>query len=123
MAASARRPHAEAARCLACFAGRAAVQGGLWPRHGGQPAHREAWRHLASSNPFYRDTFSSVADAYLRPRCLGWNRFQSSAGDAINHWLAHRFGDARALEARLRQLWIEATESAAMDPCAKGASA
>lgn len=112
MAVSARRPHVETAQALARFAGSAEVQAELWPRHGGQPAHCEAWRRLGETDPFYRDASSSVAGAYLRPRCLGWNRFQSNAGDAINHWLAERSGGVINLIARLRLLWTEATDNA-----------
>ena len=120
MAVSARRPHAATAQALARFSGSAEVQAGLWPKHGGQPAHLEAWRRLGETDPFYRDTSSSMAGAYLRPRCLGWNRFQSTAGDAINHWLADRANRAGELVSTLRRLWIEATNSSATALYAEG---
>jgi multiple sugar transport system substrate-binding protein len=111
MAVSARRPHVATALALANFASSAAVQVGLWPQHGGQPAHREAWRQLAETDRFYRDTASSLRTAYVRPRCLGWNRFQTSAGDAINRWLAGGTGNASIIVNQVRKLWCEATSS------------
>ena len=113
MAVSAQRPQVEKAQALARFAGSAEVQTELWPRNGGQPAHTEAWRGLGETDPFYRDASSSLTGAYVRPRYAGWNRFQSAAGDAINHWLAARSDSAIVLVAQLRQLWTEATVNAA----------
>ncbi len=110
MAVSARRSNVATAQALARFAGSSKVQAELWPRHGGQPAHRDAWRQLGKTNSFYRDASSSISEAYLRPRCLGWNGFQSAAGEAINRWLAGRSGGTIKLVARLRALWDIATD-------------
>jgi multiple sugar transport system substrate-binding protein len=60
LAVSAKGPHTELAQAVACFAASANVQCDLWPRTGGQPAHREAWRRLETSDAFYRDAKSSL---------------------------------------------------------------
>jgi multiple sugar transport system substrate-binding protein len=111
MAVSARGAHVETAQALARFAGSADVQAELWPQHGGQPAHADAWHRLGETDSFYRDASSSLSNAYVRPRCAGWNQFQSSGGDAINHWLTERSGDAVHLVVQLRQLWSDATDN------------
>lgn len=111
IAVSARRPYIATASELARFAGSRLVQTDLWPRNGGQPAHFEAWQQLADSDPFYRDTSTSLDNAYVRPRCLGWNQFQSAAGAAINHWLASGATDASTIVDHVKKLWHDAART------------
>ncbi|MEX2170245.1 MAG: hypothetical protein WD851_13110 [Pirellulales bacterium] len=109
MAVSAQRPHVETALALVRLAASGEVQVNLWPQHGGQPAHRKAWRRLAETDSFYRDAASSLEAAYVRPRCIGWNQFQTSAGEALNRWLSDGASSANDMAGQLRSSWYETT--------------
>jgi multiple sugar transport system substrate-binding protein len=93
----------ELAEPLARFAASRQVQVNLWSQQG-QPAHRSAWNDLAERDAFYRDTRAAMEHSYVRPRCRGWNHFQSAAGRAINRGLAEGLL-ARDIVATLGQLW------------------
>lgn len=61
-----------------------ACQSGPYLRHGGQPAHADAWN---LDQPFFRNLRETLEHAHLRPRCPGWNAFQEEAGLCIHAWL------------------------------------
>lgn len=50
--------------------------------YGGQPSHLKAWlseRLNKDSNDFFKNTFSTLDNAYVRPRFPGWNCYQDEA--------------------------------------------
>jgi len=108
LAVSAYSEHRDTAVAFARFAASEAVQTHDWHKHGGQPAHRKAWDHLATNNAFYRDTRTALETAYIRPRAFEWNRLQSDAGNAINRWLRANYSSPAELANQLRELWRDA---------------
>ena len=94
----------EAGRDYAHYLAGAGIQCGLWPTHGGQPAHRDAWKSLAKRSSFYSSMTPAMERSYLRPRFAGWNELQSRAGVSINTWL-QRDTPETDLAGRLTELW------------------
>lgn len=109
LAVSSRTAHPREATDFARFAGSERVQTELWAQHGGQPAHLQAWRELAMTDPFYRDLLPAMEGSVIRPRFVGWNDLQSRAGSLLNRWLSDHMSTANDLYAGLRTLW-ETTE-------------
>ena len=105
LAVSAHTHHPQVAQNFAQFVASQAIQTHLWPKHGGQPAHRHAWENLAPTDPFYRELTPALATAYIRPRFAGWNDLQSKAGTIINQWLKDPNAKASQLEQQLRRSW------------------
>lgn len=105
LAVSAYCRYPDIAQRFAQFVGSQAIQNSLWPEHGGQPAHRQAWVDRAKSDPFYRELLPALSTAYIRPRFAGWNDLQSQAGQIINQWLRDPHTPAAELDRQLRQCW------------------
>lgn len=108
LAVSAYSNHSEAALAFARFVGSESVQTGLWPQHGGQPAHRRAWELLSSTDDFFCSLMPAVETSYVRPRFAGWSRFQSQAGELICSWLGQRTAHSNELCRQFQQLWAQA---------------
>lgn len=102
---SAHSKQPEVAKAFARFVGSREIQTSLWPKHGGQPAHRSAWEELAKTDRFYRDLMPTMKSAYVRPRFAGWNHLQSQAGGIVNEWLRSSTAPAMQLDRRLRECW------------------
>lgn len=69
------------------------VQAALFPTTGGQPATDIAWRSdtvNAGSHSFYRATRSTLDEAWVRPRRLGWNQFYDRTAAVIRGLLHGR---------------------------------
>ncbi|KAA0216792.1 MAG: carbohydrate ABC transporter substrate-binding protein [Leptolyngbya sp. PLA3] len=87
----------------------AAVQRGLYVRHGGQPGNIEAWRDDAAdevTGGFFSGTRQVIENAFVRPRHVGWPAFQEWAGNTIRSTLLSRSDHAaclRAVESRYQQ--------------------
>jgi len=84
-------------------------QAGLYFESGGQPGHRAAWKDPAlnqTSNGFFRDTLTTLDEAWLRPRFPGYLEFQAKAGLALHDYL-WRQGDAAATVARIKSMLPE----------------
>lgn len=65
----------------------AAIQGGLYVEHGGQPGNALAWTSDEPNritNGFFRETWDTLRQAYVRPRQRGFVIFQEAAGRAIH---------------------------------------
>jgi len=107
MAVSAHSDQQELAMRFAKFCGNARVQSELWAGEGGQPAHSMAWDALGKTNPFYRDTRECIQSAFLRPRHLAWNQFQSQAGSAIEKWLRLPTSSSEEVIGDLQTMWKE----------------
>ena len=68
----------------------AAVQRGLYVEQGGQPGNALAWTDdeaNALTNGFFRDTWATLQQAYVRPRHSGFVTFQAAAGRVIHDLL------------------------------------
>lgn len=104
LAVSARSRQPDAAVRFARLAASAAVQRTIWPEHGGQPAHREAWDVLASEQAFYRVARSAIETAFVRPIHPEWNRFQIEAGTAIEGYLRSPESDVSTIIKQLQSL-------------------
>jgi len=65
-------------------------QAGLYFQSGGQPGHRSAWLddnvNLASHN-FFRDTLTTLDEAWLRPRSSGYLDFQDAAAVIVHQYV------------------------------------
>jgi multiple sugar transport system substrate-binding protein len=77
------------------------------PRHDGQPSARAAWTSPAvdaESGGFYRDTLTTIEDAWIRPRFPGYVAFQSTASALLREAvLSHPDADADTALDRLDQ--------------------
>lgn len=55
--------------------------------YGGQPSHSKAWlsdKLNKDSNDFFKNTFSTLNNAYVRPRFPGWNHYQDEASVVLH---------------------------------------
>ncbi len=81
-------------------------QAGLYFQCGGQPGHRSAWLddeiNRASHN-FFRNTLSTLDEAWLRPRWNGYLEFQDTAA-VIVHQYVWGGGQARDAVFRLNEI-------------------
>lgn len=104
---SARCRHREAAKCYAAFLTSAETQLDFTAHHG-QPARREAWGDVAANerfHGFYRDTLTTIENAWIRPRHVGYLAFQHAAGELIEGHLRGDVSEA-ALLSGLPRLYI-----------------
>ena len=81
-------------------------QSGLYFQSGGQPGHRGAWLDddvNQRSNHFFRNTLTTLDDAWLRPRWDGYLDFQDAASLHVHQFL---WGGGRAIDVvgRLNEL-------------------
>lgn len=106
---SARCKHPQEACAYGLWLCSAAVQKGLYVRHGGQPGNIEAWREESAdeiTNGFFSSTRPVIENAFVRPRHIGWPAFQEWAGNTIRAALLGKTDHAaclQALEDRYRQ--------------------
>jgi multiple sugar transport system substrate-binding protein len=109
--------YAVSARCAypaeACAYGAwlcgADVQHGLYVESGGQPGNRVAWTddHAnAITHEFFRDTWATLQNAYVRPRHAGFVTFQEASGVIIHDFLRGK-GDVDTTADRLRALYLD----------------
>ena len=85
------------------------TQAGLYFESGGQPGHRAAWTDAAvnrASNGYFRETLSTLDEAWVRPRFPGYLEFQQKAGLAVHDYL-WRQGDAPATIAQIKSISID----------------
>jgi len=87
LALSSRSAHVGAAADLARTIASAEIQAGVYTTSGGQPGHAAAWsapgaNHCVSG--FFRDTRTTMEQAFMRPRVPGHRRFQELAGLLIH---------------------------------------
>jgi multiple sugar transport system substrate-binding protein len=87
LAISARCRQFATALAYARFVASRTCQSGLYFESGGQPAHRAAWTDAEvnrASNGFFRNTLSTLDEAWMRPRYPGYLRFQENAGEIVH---------------------------------------
>lgn len=90
LAISQRCKHLDAALAYVQYVADPETQCGLYAAAGGQPGHRRAWLDNEVnriSNGFFRDTLTTVDEAYLRPRFAGYIPFQDDAGALVHRYL------------------------------------
>ena len=106
LAISAHCRHVEHAVNYARFVAEPSCQRGLFFTSGGQSGHRSAWEDNlvnAASNNFFKDTFQTLDEAYLRPRYDGYLHFQDEAGSLVHHYLVTG-GNPRAVMDKMEKL-------------------
>jgi len=77
------------------------------PDHEGQPSARSAWRSAkvnAAAGDFYKATFATVEDAWVRPRHAGYIAFQTDGSAILRETLIDGRDPATTI-ARLRERW------------------
>lgn len=79
----------------------AECQRNIYLQSGGQPAHAEAWNDDAANiltHNFFRNTFRSMREAWMRPRYAGYIYFQKNAGLILVEYLRNGGNEIRVLE-------------------------
>jgi multiple sugar transport system substrate-binding protein len=87
------------------------TQRGLYFHSGGQPGHRAAWLDAkvnAASSDHFRNTLSTLDQAFVRPRYAGYLDFQDCAGVPIHGFLREGGHPADVLET-LNRLYCESS--------------
>ncbi|MDP4131637.1 MAG: extracellular solute-binding protein [Bacteroidota bacterium] len=77
------------------------VQSGLYAQNGGQPGHRSAWLDEEVNkccNDYFRNTLSTVDQAFVRPRYNGYLLFQDEAGISLQKYLLQGGRSKKVLE-------------------------
>jgi multiple sugar transport system substrate-binding protein len=103
LAISARCKHPELAARYAQMMASSDCQRGLFMASGGQPGHREAWRDPEANRVtggFFRDTLSTLDEAWVRPRYDSYIAFQDSASAIVHACLL----GAKPISATLSEL-------------------
>ncbi|CAN5346941.1 ABC transporter substrate-binding protein [soil metagenome] len=107
LAVSSQSEHpAEAAR-FALFATARESQRGLIAAAGGQPARRSAWQNAstnARAGDFFVATLSTMESSFLRPRMVGYPRFQARGGEALHALVVEGASTVRIID-ELSDLW------------------
>ncbi len=107
IAVSASCAHPEPASAYAAWLCGAEVQRTFYVQNGGQPGNRVAWLDPdanALTHEFFRDTWETLRQAYVRPRHNGFVVFQEGAGRII-HALLRGEGSVINALARLQALY------------------
>ncbi len=87
IAVSSKTKSPEVAMQYAEFTALEKTQSGIYFESGGQPGHRQAWLNEnvnKQSNGFFKDTLSTLDEAYLRPQYYGYMYFQDEASPVIH---------------------------------------
>jgi multiple sugar transport system substrate-binding protein len=110
LAVSANSRRSKEALAFARFAASEYVQTEIWPRFGGQPAHRRAWETLRGTDEFYRSVKPAIESSYVRPRFSGWIQFQRQAGELVCSWLGERNRRADTVTHQIQALWARSNQ-------------
>lgn len=113
LAVSAFSADPQAAADFAAYASSTATQAGVFLRSGGQPASLTAWRDPSANLlalDFFAGTLDTMQASFLRPRFVGYPRFQSQAGEAL-HALVLGGLSAAEIGRELAALWGDLVES------------
>ena len=73
----------------------------LIPANAGQPSRRTAWKDAevnAAWGNFYRQTFDTLEQSYVRPRHDGYMHFQKVAADLVRQAAASRLAPAKLIQ-------------------------
>ena len=83
------------------------IQAGYYVQHQGQPAGLLAWQSEANDTlcgDFFKNTMTTMRNAYVRPRHPGWNEFQKLGADLIHEGIVKN-SDAEVLVKDLNALY------------------
>jgi multiple sugar transport system substrate-binding protein len=95
LAISSRSRHISTAVEYCRFVASPECQANLYFQSGGQPGHRSAWLNdevNRASHNFFRNTLSTLDEAWLRPRWNGYLGFQDTASVLVHRYI---WGDGR----------------------------
>ena len=79
----------------------AEIQGSVYVMEQGQPANIVAWKSGFANeltNNFFFNTFSTLTDAFVRPRYSGWPEFQKYLGETLHAYLKDDADPAKVLD-------------------------
>ena len=77
------------------------IQTTLYTENGGQPGHLQAWVRQTNNvltNDFFKNTLTTLQEAYVRPRYNNYLHFQDHAGDYIQSYLREGGSEVKTLE-------------------------
>lgn len=69
--------------------------------YGGQPSHKAAWKNRKNneiSNNFFKNTYCTLEDAYVRPRFPGWNDYQDEASVLLHKDISNNIDSERIVK-------------------------
>lgn len=104
---SGKSEHQRDAADFLLFATSQEVQRGSYARAGGQPASAAAWRDDdvdEQFHGFFRNTSSTMAHSFVRPRRVGYPRYQREASFAL-HEMFRRGESSRVIVSALNGMW------------------
>lgn len=110
---SAKCEHPDEAVAYGVWLCSAKIQSGLYVEEGGQPGNRVAWESDNANkltHDFFRASYDTLKQSYVRPRYDGWHVFQEKAGDLIHAMLRDGTPDKDCLNA-LKLLYEQSLES------------
>lgn len=84
------------------------IQSSLYFESGGQPSHLSAWNSEKInqvSNNFFRNTKSTLTNAYVRPRFPGWNYFQDEGSLLVHDGISKNI-NSRTIALHLNELFF-----------------
>jgi multiple sugar transport system substrate-binding protein len=90
----------------AMFVAAAKVQRGVYFDAGGQPGNRIAWRDSRVNSKcggFFRHTWKTIENSYLRPRYSGYVDLQIRAGEIVHSFLSGHGSPERAIDRLKRE--------------------
>ncbi len=95
LAVSATCNHKEKAVELLNYIADPDIQAGYYVQHQGQPAGKFAWQSETNNTlcgDFFRNTITTMQNAYIRPRHAGWNAFQEQGADLVHEGVVKNTG-------------------------------
>ncbi|RKF19780.1 hypothetical protein DBZ36_04800 [Alginatibacterium sediminis] len=93
--------HQQAAIDFSFYLASESVQSGYYFEHQGQPAHKQAWLNPTINeqcNNFFKDTFETLEQSWVRPRYDGYMSLADDGGDLINNYLHKRVSTQQCLK-------------------------
>jgi multiple sugar transport system substrate-binding protein len=95
------------------YATRTSIQKGIYFTCGGQPADLHAWlspHNNEECGNFFTNTLKTLQTAFVRPKVIGWNKFQEEAGNVLNEALRGS-NDNRSIVEKINALYTKLCHS------------
>lgn len=99
--------HAALASSYISYVADAEIQKGMYTKNGGQPGNIKAWKSKANNelcHNFFKTTMKTMEQAYVRPRHVGWNRFQEEGSELLHNGLLNNLASTKIIS-ELNQLY------------------
>ena len=80
--------------------------------NGGQPGNSDAWDNNninVETNNFFKNTRSTLDQAWVRPRHNGYMKFQDESGNIINEYLQSNANEVDVID-KLKLMYAESFE-------------